>query len=96
MPRPHPQKEGKGHRLVHFKPFLVFADSTIQDPGLHQSDYRHVILSCDLQTNVRTRIYLYMIGVCTKLTRSLACSAVSGDEPGAGRRDYLFLDRSLL
>ena len=35
------------------------------------------------------RVYVYMIGVCTKLTtgRALACSAASGDEPGAGRRD---------
>ena len=32
VPRPHPQKEGKG--LAHFEPFLVFADSTVQDPGL--------------------------------------------------------------
>ena len=30
-----------------------------------------------------------MIGVCTKLTRALACSAASGDEPGAGRRDCI-------
>ena len=32
VPRPHPPKEGKG--LAHFEPFLVFADSTVQDPGL--------------------------------------------------------------
>ena len=30
-----------------------------------------------------------MIGECTKLTRALACSAASGDEPGAGRRDSI-------
>ena len=28
VPRPHPQKEGKG--LAHFEPFLVFADSADQ------------------------------------------------------------------
>ena len=32
VPRPHPQKEEEG--LAHFEPFLVFADSTVQDPGL--------------------------------------------------------------
>ena len=30
-----------------------------------------------------------MIGVCTKLTRALACSAASEDEPGGGRRDCI-------
>ena len=34
-------------------------------------------------------IYVYMIGVCTKLTRALACSAASEDEPGGGRRDCI-------
>ena len=31
--------------------------------------------------------------MCTKLTRALACSAASGDEPGARRRDYYFVPR---
>ena len=30
-----------------------------------------------------------MIGVCTKLTRALACSAASEDETGGGRRDCI-------
>ena len=34
-------------------------------------------------------INISMIDVCTKLTRVLACSAASGDEPGAGHRDYI-------
>ena len=48
MPRPHPQKGGKG--LAHFEPFLVFADSTVQDPGLIR------LQACDLQITVRTCI----------------------------------------
>ena len=36
-----------------------------------------------------------MIGVCTKLTRALACSAASGDEPGGGRRDCICSSLSL-
>ena len=32
VPRPHPRKKEEG--LAHFEPFLVFADSTVQDPGL--------------------------------------------------------------
>ena len=39
FPDPVPKK-GKG--LAHFEPFLVFADSTVQDPGLPVKELGYV------------------------------------------------------